>query len=102
MDLAYEIKAIMHDIDVASVEIGISLMVFIKALYPTYSHYLTSLQDSNQLNSLYFESLVEKIAECEKDFRKKTSHPIEETMFLAQKRKNQSHDSSRGEGSKRG
>jgi hypothetical protein len=40
-----------------------------KALYPTYSHYLESLQAGGQLNSLDFEYLAEKIIECEKDFR---------------------------------
>jgi hypothetical protein len=102
MALASKIKSIMHDIDVTGVKIDISLMAFIKALYPTYSHYLESLQASGQLKSLNFDSLVEKIVEHEKDFRKKTVHPTGETMCLAQKGKNQSHDSSRGEGSKRG
>jgi hypothetical protein len=40
MALASEIKAIMHDIDVVGVEIGIALRTFIKALYP---HILTIL-----------------------------------------------------------
>jgi hypothetical protein len=43
---------------------------------------------------------VEKIAECEKDFEKKTIYPTGEIACFAQKGKNQSHDSYRGEGSK--
>jgi len=43
MALAFEIKSIMHDVDAISVNIGISIMVFIKVLYPTYCHYLESL-----------------------------------------------------------
>jgi hypothetical protein len=38
MDLASKIKAIMHDIDAIRVKIDLPLTVFIKALYPTYSH----------------------------------------------------------------
>jgi hypothetical protein len=45
---------------------------------------------------------VEKVAKCEKDFGKKTTNFTGETMCLAHKGKNQSHDCSRGEGSKRG
>jgi len=45
---------------------------------------------------------VEKVVEHEKSFEKKIDQPIRETLCLAQKGKNQSHDYSRGEGSKRG
>jgi hypothetical protein len=92
----------MHDIYVGSVAIDISLTTFIKALYPTYSHYLESLQASGQLKSLVFYSLMEKIVKCEKYFKRMKVQPIAETMCLAKKGKNQSHDSSRGECSKRG
>ena len=85
----------MHNIDVIGVKRDIALMAFIKALYPTYSHYLESVQASGQLKSLYFDSLVEKIVEHEKDFGKKTTQPTWETVCLAQKGKNQSCDSSR-------
>jgi hypothetical protein len=37
-----------------------------------------------------------------KPLERRSTHPTGETMCLAQKGKNQSHDSSRGEGSKRG
>jgi len=70
--LASKIKAIMHNIDVIGVKRDIALMAFIKALYPTYSHYLESLQASGQLKSLDFDSLVEKITEHKKYFGKKT------------------------------
>jgi hypothetical protein len=96
MALAFQIKAIMHDIDVVGVEINIALVAFIKALYQTYSHYLESLQARNQVKSLDFKSFVKKIAEREKDFRKQTAQPTRETVCLAQRGKNQSHDSSRG------
>jgi hypothetical protein len=41
-----------------------------EALYPTYFHYLESLQDSGQMKSITFVSLVEKVAKCEKYFGK--------------------------------
>ena len=62
MALTTKIKVSVHDIDFFHVEIEIDLMAFIKALYPTYSHYIESLQASGQLKSLDFDSLVEKIA----------------------------------------
>jgi hypothetical protein len=68
MDLASEIKAIMHDIEATGVKIDLPLTTFIKALYPTYSHYLESLQASGQMKSITFDKLVEKVAECEKAF----------------------------------
>ena len=51
MALASEIKAISDDIDATSVKVDISLTTFIKALYPTQSHYLESLQASGHLKS---------------------------------------------------
>jgi len=35
MDLVFEIKSILHNVDATSVKIDISLMTFIKSLYPT-------------------------------------------------------------------
>jgi hypothetical protein len=93
-------KAIMHDINVIGVTIDIPLIAFIKALYPTYSHYLESLQANGEIKSLTFDTLVEKVAKNEKAFGKKSSHPTGETTCLSQKGKNQSHDSSKGEGNK--
>jgi hypothetical protein len=49
MALASEIEAIMHDIDAIWVKIDLPFTTFIKALYPTYSHYLESLQASGQM-----------------------------------------------------
>jgi hypothetical protein len=102
MALSSEIKAIMHDVDATGVKIDIALTTFIKVVYPTYSHCLESLQANGQLESLNFDTSVEKIAKCEMAFGKKTAQPTGETVCLAKKGKNQSHDSSRGEGSKRG
>lgn len=52
------------------------------------------------MKSLTLDSLVEKVEKHEKDFKKNTTQSIGETMFLAQKREINSHDSSRGGGSK--
>jgi hypothetical protein len=54
------------------------------------------------MKSITFDKLVEKVAECEKTFGKKSTHSTGETMCLAQKGKSQPHDSSRGEYNKRG
>ena len=45
--LASEITTIMHDIEATRAKIDLPLTTFIKALYPTYSHYLESLQVSS-------------------------------------------------------
>lgn len=45
------------------VKIDILLTTFIKALYPTYSHYLEFLQATDQLKSIICDSLVEKNVE---------------------------------------
>jgi len=55
MALAYEIKAIMHGIDAIGVMIDIFLTTFIRALYPTYSHYLESLQAIGHKKSITFD-----------------------------------------------
>jgi hypothetical protein len=46
MKLASEIKALFHDIDSTGVKVDLQLTAFIRALYPTYSHYLEYLQAS--------------------------------------------------------
>jgi len=102
MALTSEIKSTMHDDDVVGVEIEISLMAFIKDLYPTYYHYLDSLQVSGQLKSFDFDSLVEKNTKRGKAFEKKTIQTTGENMCLDKKGKNQSHDPSRGACNKRG
>ena len=79
------IIAIFHDIDATGVKVDIQLTAFIKALYPTYTHYLESLQASGQMKAMTFETLVEKIEKREKAFGKKESKPNEETLCLAQK-----------------
>jgi hypothetical protein len=100
MALASEIEAIMHDINATEVKMEIPLMAFIKALYPTYSHYLESLQASGQMKSITFDTLVEKYAKCEKSLGKKSTLSTGETVCLVEKWKNQYY--SRGEGCKRG
>ena len=61
MKLASEIRAIFQDIDATGVKVDIQLTAFIKALYPTYIHYLESLQASGHMKSMTVEILVEKI-----------------------------------------
>lgn len=88
MALASKIEAISHDIDATSVKVDIALTSFIKTFYPTYLHYLESLQASGQMKSLDFDSLVEKIVECEKAFGKKTFQSNAKAICLARKRRN--------------
>ena len=87
LKLAYEIKAINHEIESIGVKVYLQLTSFIKSLYPSYSHYLESLQASGQLKDLDFDKLVGKIAEREKAFGKKeASHSSNtETLCLAKK-----------------
>ena len=66
LKIASEIKAINHEIECAGVKVDLPLTAFIKALYPSYSHYLESLQASGQLKDLDFHKLVGKNAEREK------------------------------------
>eukprot|EP00253_Pinus_taeda_P028394 PITA_28394 len=95
--LASKIKSIMHDIKSTKVELDISLIAFLKALYPTYSNYLESLQENGNLKDITFDSLVKKFAEREKAFGKKTvPESSEETICLANKEKYPAQDSTRG------
>ena len=73
MELAFEIKAIFQDIESTGVKVDLQLTAFLKVLYPTYSHYLESLQASGQMKAMTFDVLVDKIAEREKSFGKKES-----------------------------
>ena len=68
---AFEIRAIMHDIEAIGVKVDVPIITFVKALYPTYSHYLESLQASGKLSKISFESLMDKFVERERDFGKK-------------------------------
>ena len=70
MEVAYDIKAIMHEILANVVKLDLPLIAFIKVLYPTYSHDLESLQPSGKLKYLDFDTLVEKIAKREKNLQK--------------------------------
>eukprot|EP00253_Pinus_taeda_P024709 PITA_24709 len=101
--LASEVKSIMHDIKVTNVELDIPLIAFLKAVYPTYSNYLESLQANGNLKDITFDSLVKKFAEREKDFGKKTTpQSSEEVVCLAHRENNLAQDSSRGRGGRRG
>jgi len=101
--LASDVKSIMHDIKSTKVELDIPLIAFLKALYPTYSNYLESLQANGNLKDITFNSLVKKFDEREKAFGKKTSpKSSEETVCLAHKEKHSAQDSIRGRGGRRG
>ena len=71
--LASKVKYIMHDIKVTNVELDIPLIAFLKALYPTYSNYLESLQTNGNAKDITFDSLVKKFVEREKSFGKNTA-----------------------------
>ena len=102
MVVASDITSIMHEIDATSVKVELTRIMFIKFLYLTFSNYFESLQASAQIQDLKFDTLVEKIAKKEKSFGKKITQPIGETVCLSLKGNNQSQDSSRGDGNKRG
>ena len=79
----------MHDIKSTKVELDIPLIAFLKALYPTYSNYLESLQENGNLKDITFNSLVKKFVEREKAFGKNTTpESSEEAVCLAHKEKN--------------
>eukprot|EP00253_Pinus_taeda_P021152 PITA_21152 len=100
--LASKVKSIMHDIKVTKVELDIPLIAFLKALYPTYSNYLESLQADGNLKDITFDFLVKKFAEREKAFGKKTTlESSEGIVCLAHREKNLAQDSSRGRGGRR-
>eukprot|EP00253_Pinus_taeda_P028900 PITA_28900 len=80
--LASEIKSIMHDIKSTKFELDISLIDFLKALYPTYSNYLDSLQENGNLKDITFDSLVKKFVEREKAFGKKTAPESSEETWV--------------------
>ena len=89
----------MHDTKNTGVEIEISLITYVKALYPTYSHYLESLQASGNPKQITFDSLEKNFAEREKAFGKKTTtQSSKEVVRLAHREKNHAQDSSRGRG----
>ena len=86
LTLSSEVKSIMHDIKVTNFELDIPMIAFLKALYPTYSNYLESLQANGNLKDITFDSLVKEIAEREKYFGKKiTPKYFEQIVCLAHK-----------------
>ena len=93
----------MHDIQATKIDLDIPLIYFLKALYPTYSNYLESLQANGNLKDITFDSLVKKFVEREKAFGKRTTLEYsEEAVCLAHKEKHPAEDSSRGRGGRRG
>lgn len=64
----------MHDIQAIDAKIDVPLTYFVKALYPTYSHYLETLQASGKLKEIFFDSLMEKFTKRDNDFEKKKAH----------------------------
>ena len=85
MMVAYEIRSIIHKIQTTGKKPILPLATFVKSLYTTHSHYLESLQASDKFMDLTFDTLVEKIADKEKTFGKKTSEPNGENLFLDKK-----------------
>ena len=57
---AFEVKSIMHDIQATKIDLDIPLIAFLKAIYPTYSNYLESLQENGNLKDISFNSLPVK------------------------------------------
>jgi len=55
----------MNDIKATVVEIYVPLIDYVKALYPTYSHYLDSLQEIVKLKEISLDSLEKKFAKRE-------------------------------------
>ena len=93
----------MHDIDSIGVKMDIPLIAYVKELYPTYSHYLESLQESGNLEHITFDTLEKKFAEREKDFGKmKIPSSSEEAAYLEHREKSHALDSSTGRGGRRG
>lgn len=57
LGLASEVRSIMHDIKTTSVQIDITIIAYVNPLYPTYSIYLDSLQESGILKEITFDFL---------------------------------------------
>jgi len=60
LSLASEVRSIMHELKFSCIETYIPLIYYVKELYPTYSHYLESLQGSGKLKEITFDSLEKK------------------------------------------
>ena len=86
--VAFNIIEMMHKIQESSMKSNLPFATFVKSLYPTHSNYLESLQASNKFKHLSFDTMVEKIADREKAFRKNTSDPLGDYIFFAQEEKN--------------
>ncbi len=89
MSLAFEFKPIYHDIESIGAKDDIELTTFIKALYPTYSHYLESLQDIGQMKAMILDSLVEKIVQKERMFSEEKTMSMHKHFALLRKERYQ-------------
>jgi hypothetical protein len=81
--LASEITAVMHDIEAIRTKIDLHFRAFIKPLYLTYSHYLELSQAGDQMKSMTFEKLANKVVDRKKAFGKKPTPSIGETIYLS-------------------
>ena len=79
--LASEVRYIMHEIKKTGVDVDIPPIAYVKELYPTYSHYLESLQESGNLMKITFDSLEKNFVEREKTFRKMTNPQSSKDSF---------------------
>eukprot|EP00253_Pinus_taeda_P024327 PITA_24327 len=79
--LASEIKSIVHDIKSTKVELDISLIAFLKALYPTYSNYPESLQANGNLKDITFDSLVKKFVKEKKPLERRQSLNLQKRLY---------------------
>ena len=77
----------MHKIQASGMKPDLPLAAFVKSLYPTHFNYLESLQASDKFKSLTFDTLVEKIADREKAFGKKTTEHLENHFALLKKKR---------------
>ena len=101
---AFEIQAILHDIEANGIKVDLQLLAFIRVLHPVYSNYSESFQAYGQLKDITFDKLVSKIAEREKSFQKKEAPPNSnvETLCLIQKDQNSHAKTSRGDKTSQG
>ena len=81
-----KIRATKQDVDVGGGKIDMYLIAFIKALLPTHSTYLGSLQASNQFKTITFDLLVEKLAKHEKAFETKLDNTNEKLCLSHQEK----------------
>ena len=89
MKLAYEIRAIFHDIDATGVKVDIQLIAFIKYLYPSYTHYLESLQASGQIKTMTLKNLLTNLQGERNHLGRRSLIPMKKLCVLHRKDTNQ-------------